>query len=201
MSETDVTYQVIAILRGHTPEETVELAVRCWQHGFDLVEVPVQDEAGWEALTALSDQAGGRPFGAGTILSVPDAERAVRLGASALIMPGLDETVVQAARDMRVAPLPGVMTPSDVGRAARLGVRTCKLFPADVVGSGWIRAMHGPFPTMSFIAVGGIGVTNAGEFATAGAAGVAFGSSVVQVLDLDDPSGFVGELHELLASR
>lgn len=121
-------------------------------------------------------------------------ERAVDLGASVIISPGIDEEVVAASRARGVLPLPGVMTATDVILANRLRLCVCKLFPASLMGPAWLGAMAGPFPAMAFIAVGGIGVDNAREFLDAGAAGVAFGGSIERVLSLDDPRAFLAAL-------
>jgi 2-dehydro-3-deoxyphosphogluconate aldolase/(4S)-4-hydroxy-2-oxoglutarate aldolase len=193
--------RTVAILRGHDPQRAVDLAQRSWALGIDLVEVPVQGEVGWSALQAVAQCAQGRPVGAGTVLTTEDVRRAVDLGCSVIISPGLDEQVVEASLARGVCPLPGVMTATEVGAACRLGLRLCKLFPAEIVGTRWLAAMRGPFPTMRFIAVGGIGVGNAREFLSAGAAGVAFGTSLDDLLRQEDPGGFVASLQDELILR
>jgi len=62
--------QLIAILRGFSAEQSVELALRAWEVGFDLVEVPAQSEQAWQSLQDILRVAEGRPVGAGTVLSV-----------------------------------------------------------------------------------------------------------------------------------
>jgi Entner-Doudoroff aldolase len=129
---------------------------------------------------------------------VPDVHRAVDLGASVIISPGIDPDVVDAALAAGATPMPGVMTPTEVAVAARLGLTTCKLFPASIVGRDWLGAMRGPFPAMRFVAVGGVDIGNAEDFIAAGAAGVAFGSSIDTVLARDDAATYIGRLHGLL---
>jgi 2-keto-3-deoxy-6-phosphogluconate aldolase len=75
-----------------------------------------------------------------------------------------------------------------------------KLFPASVVGPGWIPALKGPFPELRVVAVGGVDLSNAAGYLRAGAAGVGFGSSIVQLLESADPAAVVSELHALVAS-
>jgi 2-dehydro-3-deoxyphosphogluconate aldolase/(4S)-4-hydroxy-2-oxoglutarate aldolase len=184
-----------AILRGHAPEAAVERAERCWAAGLDLVEVPVQGPEGWAAFEAVARVAGGRAFGAGTVLTADDARRAVATGASVVISPGLDADVVMATLDAGAVPLPGVLTPSDVQAAIRLGVLTCKLFPASSFGPPYLKALAGPFPDVGLVAVGGVGVETARAYLDAGARGVAFGGSIDAVLALPDPAAVVAGLH------
>jgi 2-keto-3-deoxy-6-phosphogluconate aldolase len=87
------------------------------------------------------------------------------------------------------------MTPTDVGIATRLGLSVCKLFPASVVGRGWLGALRGPFPAMDFIAVGGVDGANAEDYLRAGACGVAFGTSIEALLEQDDAAGVIARLH------
>jgi 2-dehydro-3-deoxyphosphogluconate aldolase/(4S)-4-hydroxy-2-oxoglutarate aldolase len=164
---------------------------------MDLVEVPVQGEPGWASLQAVAEAANGRLFGAGTVLTVEDARRALDLGASVIIAPGVDAAVIDVTVAAGAIPMRGVLTPTDVGTAVRHGVRTVKLFPASVVGPGWIRALRGPFPRVGVVAVGGVDLGNAAEYLRAGALGVGFGGSVTDLLRSADPAAVVAELHEL----
>ena len=191
--------RTVAILRAYEPSKACDLALQSWGIGIDLIEVPVQGEAGWAALAAVADTAAGRAFGAGTVLTVEDVCRAVELGASVVISPGLDVDVIEEARRIGALALPGVITPTDVTRAARLGLTTCKLFPASQVGPGWLGAIRGPFPDLRFVAVGGVDLHNAADYLRAGAAGVGFGGSIEGVLAASDPAGVIAELHALVS--
>ena len=188
--------RTVAILRGYQPAGAADLAVRCWEAGIDLVEVPIQGHVGRAALEAVSQLADGRPFGAGTVLTAADVHLAVDLDASVIISPGIVEEVVVTSQQLGVLPLPGVMTATDVSLAARLDMRYCKLFPASIVGPAWLEALRGPFPAMRFIAVGGVHAANAMDYLRAGASGVAFGSSIEDMLALDDPQLVISAIHE-----
>ncbi len=190
--------RTVAILRALGAETSRELALRCWEIGMDLVEVPVQGESGWAALAAVAEVADGRPFGAGTVLTAEASRRATGLGASVILSPGIDAEVVTATLESGALPVPGVMTPSDVTLADALGLRVCKLFPATQVGPQWLGHIRGPFPAMRFVAVGGIDHVNARDYLAAGAIGVGFGSSVQRVLDASDPAGVIAGLHALV---
>lgn len=193
-----ISLRTIAILRGATPDEGRELAVAAWAVGIDLVEVPVQDDQAWDALEAIASLPDRGPIGAGTVLDPRDVERAATAGCSVIISPGLDEDVVAATRDAGLVPLPGVLSPTDVSRALRLRLDTLKLFPAEIGSVDLLRALQGPFPAVKFIAVGGVTHENAAEYLAAGAGGVAFGSSLRQLLAQPSPGELVRHMHELV---
>jgi 2-dehydro-3-deoxyphosphogluconate aldolase/(4S)-4-hydroxy-2-oxoglutarate aldolase len=99
-------------------------------------------------------------------------------GAAFAVAPGLDRDAVAAAEARGLPYLPGVATPSEVQLALALGCRTLKLFPASVLGIDWLRSLAGPFPTVRFVAVGGVGAHNASDWMDAGSLGVGVGSAL-----------------------
>ncbi|MFE1951135.1 bifunctional 4-hydroxy-2-oxoglutarate aldolase/2-dehydro-3-deoxy-phosphogluconate aldolase [Streptomyces sp. NPDC059524] len=174
---------VMAILRGMPAGRTVELAVRAWDLGIECVEVPVQDEAAGRVLAEVvaAGAERGKPVGAGTVTSAERLARAVAAGAAFTVAPGLDARVARASVEAGLPHLPGVATPTDVQAALALGLDWLKAFPASVLGTGWFRAMRGPFPEVPFVATGGVDAENAAAYLAAGARVVAVGSA------LEDP--------------
>ncbi|WP_090589867.1 bifunctional 4-hydroxy-2-oxoglutarate aldolase/2-dehydro-3-deoxy-phosphogluconate aldolase [Auraticoccus monumenti] len=171
---------VMAILRGFGVDRTVELARTAWDVGISCVEVPVQGAEDLEALraTVAAGAEQGRAVGAGTVVSPDLLRTVVEAGAAFTVAPGLDEEVVRASAELGVPHLPGVATATEVHTALRWGLTWLKAFPAAQLGPGWVRAMHGPFPTARFVTTGGIDAHNAQEFLDAGAEVVAVGSAL-----------------------
>lgn len=171
---------VMAILRGYSPERSVELAELAWSLGISSVEVPIQNDEALEALRAVvrAAEPGGHPVGAGTVISLANVEQAKHAGASFTVAPGLDPAVIQAALDAGLAPLPGVASGTDIQLAKALGLTWVKAFPASVLGTDWFSAMRGPFPEVRLVATGGITASNASEYLAAGADVVAVGSAL-----------------------
>lgn len=181
---------VMAILRGYSPERTVELANRAWELGINCVEVPIQSAAAVEALAATVNEglASGRIVGAGTVTTVDRVEQAAAAGAGFTVAPGLDLRVAQASLEAGLAHLPGVATASEIQLAVNHGMNWVKAFPAASLGFTWFQGMRGPFPGVRIVATGGINGHNAPDYLAAGADVVAVGSA------LEDPAQF-----ELLA--
>lgn len=171
---------VMAILRGYTPERSVELANLAWSLGISSVEVPIQNDAALDALRAVvrAAEPGGHAVGAGTVVSLAHVDQAKQAGATFTVAPGLDPAVIEAALAAGLAPLPGVASGTDIQLAKALGLTWVKAFPASVLGADWFSAMRGPFPEMRLVATGGINASNAGEYLAAGADVVAVGSAL-----------------------
>jgi 2-dehydro-3-deoxyphosphogluconate aldolase/(4S)-4-hydroxy-2-oxoglutarate aldolase len=104
--------------------------------------------------------------GAGTVLTVEQADRAVRSGAQYVVSPAFDVAVVDWCQEHSVPVIPGVATPSEVNAAWQRGLQTLKLFPAEQLGGvGLLQALRGPFPEIQFVPTGGITPRNLGDYA------------------------------------
>ncbi|MGA9872949.1 MAG: bifunctional 4-hydroxy-2-oxoglutarate aldolase/2-dehydro-3-deoxy-phosphogluconate aldolase [Rhodococcus sp. (in: high G+C Gram-positive bacteria)] len=171
---------VMAILRGFTPARTVELAHRGWDAGITAIEVPIQSPDAVEALAAVVDAAAARGMtvGAGTVVTAELVATAREAGASFTVAPGFDPVVTRASVDAGMPHLPGVATGSDIQQAAAFGLGWVKAFPASVLGTDWFAAMKGPFPSMKFVATGGMNARNTADYLAAGADVVAVGSAL-----------------------
>jgi 2-dehydro-3-deoxyphosphogluconate aldolase / (4S)-4-hydroxy-2-oxoglutarate aldolase len=108
------------------------------------------------------------------------------------VAPGLDPEVVRLSAELALPHLPGVATPSEIQRAHRLGLSWVKAFPAAELGTGWFKAMLGPFPGLRMVATGGMNASNAPEFLAAGAAVVAVGSALEDAEQLPALAKLVG---------
>ncbi|MEW6071741.1 MAG: bifunctional 4-hydroxy-2-oxoglutarate aldolase/2-dehydro-3-deoxy-phosphogluconate aldolase [Planctomycetota bacterium] len=128
--------------------------------GLPCAEITFRTAAATDAIGRMAGR-GGILVGAGTVLSVAQAERAVAAGAAFVVSPGLDPEIVTWCRDRGVPVYPGVATASELMRAASLGLGVVKLFPAAALGGlAMLKALAAPFPGMRFIPTGGIDPTN-----------------------------------------
>jgi 2-dehydro-3-deoxyphosphogluconate aldolase/(4S)-4-hydroxy-2-oxoglutarate aldolase len=177
------TDRVLLILRALDPATTVARAEAAWAAGIRLVEVTIGTPDGLASLRAAVEAATahGHPVLAGTVLTPDAARHAAAAGAAGTVAPGLDLDVLVASRDAGLPHLPGVATPSEVQRAMTAGCGWVKAFPAVSLGPAWFRTMRGPFPTMRFIATGGVTASTAPDLLAAGATAVGLGATA----DLD----------------
>lgn len=117
--------------------------------------------------------------GAGTVMSIAAAERAIGAGATFLVSPHTDEALVAWAAERGIPAFPGALTPTEVVRAWNAGAAGVKLFPASAVGPAFIRELRGPLPGIPILPTGGVSAENAGEFIRAGAVAIGLGSWLI----------------------
>lgn len=112
--------------------------------------------------------------GAGTVLTVEDARRAVEAGARFLVSPVVDEVVIAEAGRLGVAMMPGVHTPTEMLRAHRAGAPLQKLFPAPGLGPAFVAACLGPLPFLNIVPTNGCDADNARAWLDAGSHALGF---------------------------
>jgi 2-dehydro-3-deoxyphosphogluconate aldolase / (4S)-4-hydroxy-2-oxoglutarate aldolase len=189
--------RLIAIVRLDDVARAVDAARAVVAGGVRILEFSLASEASTAALTEVAGGFGDDAVvGAGTVLTVADAERAVRSGAAFLISPGLAPEVAAWARDRDLLHIPGAFTPTEVIAA---GTPLVKLFPAARLGPTYVADLLGPLPSLRLVPTGGVDAANAPAFLAAGAAAVAVGSSLVNPVSAADPAALTSAAHHLRA--
>ena len=135
--------------------------------GVPCAEVTFRTSAAQEAIQKMAKACPELILGAGTILTVEQAQKAVDAGAKFLVSPGYDQILVDWTREHKVPYVPGVCTASEVQVAVANGFEVLKFFPAEASGGvPMIKNLCGPFPQVKFMTTGGISNENIGPYAT-----------------------------------
>jgi 2-dehydro-3-deoxyphosphogluconate aldolase/(4S)-4-hydroxy-2-oxoglutarate aldolase len=124
--------------------------------GLPVAEITFRTAAAEPAIRTLAKR-GDLLVGAGTVLSIELADRAIDAGAQFIVAPGTNPKVVEHVQKRGVTMCPGVVTPTDIELAMSLGVTSLKFFPAESMGGvATLNALAGPYPDVRFIPTGGI---------------------------------------------
>jgi 2-dehydro-3-deoxyphosphogluconate aldolase/(4S)-4-hydroxy-2-oxoglutarate aldolase len=171
--------KVVPVLRARTPELAVAAVDGLRDAGLSAVEVAFTTPGAATVLREARVRHGHRLLlGAGTIRAPEDVETATEAGADFLVTPHLDDELLAAMLSSGRLCLPGVFTPSEVGRALAGGAVAVKLFPAATAGVGHLRALRGPFPDLRAVPTGGIRAEDVGAWLAAGALAIGAGSDL-----------------------
>lgn len=156
---------VIPVLIVQREEHAAPLARALYAGGLGVLEVTLRTPAALGALKAMRAAVPDAIVGVGTLTRAEDFAAAVAAGAQFGVTPGLTAELAEAARTTGLPLLPGVMTPTEVIAARRLGYDALKLFPAQQAGGiGMLKALASPFADVVFCPTGGITRDTAQQF-------------------------------------
>jgi 2-dehydro-3-deoxyphosphogluconate aldolase/(4S)-4-hydroxy-2-oxoglutarate aldolase len=183
MTKADVCAKIQSVglipgVRVSKPEDARLAAEAVSRGGIPIVELTMTVPKAAELITDLLKKHPNMV--AGTVLDIETARECLDAGARFITSPGLDLPTVEFVVKQGVAVLPGALTPSEVMAAVKAGADFVKIFPcAQVGGPAYIRALRAPFPTVSFIAAGGVTQQNAGDYIQAGVAAIGIGAHLI----------------------
>ena len=152
---------IIPVIKIDDAQNAVPLARALADGGIPCVEITFRTSAGEESIRRIAREVPGILVGAGTVLSIAQADRAISAGAQFIVSPGLNPSVVAHCIEKGVPIIPGCSNPSDIERAMEFGLDRVKFFPAEQAGGlEYIRAISEPYPSVKFIPSGGINGQN-----------------------------------------
>ena len=172
-----------AILRTDSQEKAALAMEAAIRGGFTIVEFTLTVPGVYDLVRDFSRR-DGLVVGTGTVLTADEAQRSVEAGARFLVSPVVDEIMLDAARQLGVASMPGTHTPTEMLRAHRGGAQLCKLFPAPSGGPDWVRSVLGPMPWLKIVPTNGVDEHTAADWIAAGAFAAGFVAPLFPADDL-----------------
>ena len=195
------TSKVIAIGRNVPPGDAPRVGEAFVAGGVHVMELTLNEPEGEalraiEALAAVADDIGAL-VGAGTVLSIGAAKRAVDAGARFIVSPHTDTELIAWCALSSVPCFPGALSPTEIHAAWAAGASAVKLFPAAAVGVGYLKQIAGPFPDIAFVPTGGVSASTAGDWIAAGAVAVGMGGWLIGD---GEPAGITERSREVVAA-
>ncbi len=172
---------LVAIVRGNfSREQVINIAQVLHDNGVPVMEVTLNTTGALTTITQLREQFGDRMVvGAGTVRTVAQFDQALAAGAEFTVAPNLDLATAQAALHHDILHLPGVFTPTEAQNAYVAGCKIVKLFPSDIMGPRYIKAIRAPLDDIGIVPTGGISAENIGEYVQVGIVAAGIGSALV----------------------
>jgi 2-dehydro-3-deoxyphosphogluconate aldolase/(4S)-4-hydroxy-2-oxoglutarate aldolase len=172
--------QLMVAVRTDNPENAYKAAEACIKGGVKLIEITFSVPEAEEVIKKLSSN-NMVTVGAGTVLSIPDAKKALKAGAAYIVSPNFDEEIVKFTRKEGALSIPGACTPTEIYRAYKAGGDIIKLFPfIEIGGLGFLKVIRGPMPFVKYMLSGGVNLDNISEYLSAKASCILVGSAVIK---------------------
>jgi 2-dehydro-3-deoxyphosphogalactonate aldolase len=170
---------LVAILRGVRPDEALAIGQAVLAGGWHLIEVPLNSPDPLRSIEALCGTFPQALIGAGTVLKPAQVRDVHAAGGRLVVAPNFDAGVIREALRLEMACLPGVMTATEAFAALEAGASGLKLFPAEMIPTGAVKALRAVLPPSTLLLpVGGITPGNVATYRAAGADGFGIGSAL-----------------------
>ena len=171
--------RVVGVLRAKNADTAVQAALAAVRGGLTALEITFTTPNAEDAIRELAAQLPATILlGAGTIMNAVQARAAIEAGAQFLVSPHLGEEVLQLALELQIPYIPGVLTPTEIVRAFRLGASTVKIFPIGSSGAkAYLKDLLGPFPELKAVVTGGVTPKEVKSYLEVGAIAVGLGSN------------------------
>ena len=173
--------RLLPVIKISDPEKAVPLAGALIRGGLPAAEITFRTSCAAEAIGLITKAFPEMLVGAGTVLSVQQAEKAVKAGAKFIVSPGLNPSVVGYCVENGIPVIPGVVTPGEIETALSFGLEVVKFFPAEAYGGlKTIKALSAPYGMVKFMPTGGVNEENLKSYLSCPAVFACGGSFMVK---------------------
>lgn len=156
---------IIPVVKLENPDNAIQLTRSLLKGGITCIEITFRSAAAEESIRRISKEVTETIVGAGTVLTIEQAEQALQAGAKFLVTPGFHPKIVDFAQSKDIPIFPGVNTPTSIEAALEKGLKILKFFPAEQSGGCKIlKAFGGPYQSLKFIPTGGIKPSNLNDY-------------------------------------
>ncbi len=203
LEEALATSPMVAILRGVTPDEVVDISQALYEAGIRGIEVPFNSPDPLVSIERLSKAFGDKLVsGAGTVLTPTQVQQVADVGGKIIVSPNTNPAVIRKTVELGLYPAPGFATLSEAFSAIEAGATHLKLFPAVTYGPGHVRQMKAVLPkTTTVWAVGGVGAADMAEWWAAGCRAFGIGGEIYKVGQTAEESSIKAKILVEAASK
>lgn len=189
---------IVAVIRSDSPEKLVDVAQALLAGGVQVMEVTFTVPRATKVLEKVADQLGDRVLlGAGTVLDPETARQAILAGAEFIVAPNVNRKVIRLCKRYGKLAMPGALTPTEVVAAWEAGADIVKIFPSELTGPGYLKALRAPLPQVRLMPTGGVNLQTAEAYLQAGACALGIGGSLVEPKAV--AAGDLGRIESLAA--
>ena len=177
--------KISAIIRTDDKKLAADAMNAAVEGGFRIVEFTLTTPGALQLISEFRKRDDDLLVGAGTVMSVDQANDAVNAGAQFIVSPVCNPEIISYAVEIDVVSIPGTYTATEMDTAHQLGADMVKLFPAPADIPGYLSAILGPMPYLKIFPTNGVDIDNMLSVLSAGAAGVGFVKTLFNPTDME----------------
>ena len=174
-----VSSGLVAVIRAENPEQAARIADACALGGITALEVTFTVPGAAGVIEHLAKKCSPEILlGAGTVLDPETARIAILAGAQFVVSPALNPETARLCNRYQVPYMPGAATIGEVIAAMECGADIVKVFPGEILGPAFVKAVKGPLPQAQLMPTGGVSLENVAQWINAGAVAIGVGGNL-----------------------
>ncbi|UCH64534.1 MAG: bifunctional 4-hydroxy-2-oxoglutarate aldolase/2-dehydro-3-deoxy-phosphogluconate aldolase [Ignavibacterium sp.] len=192
MSRTEIVNEIIesgvvAVVRTKHPDKLIRIAEAICQGGVKIIEITMTVPDALKMIEEVSGLVNDEiTIGVGSVLDPGTAQKAIDAGAKFVVSPIFKKEIIDIVHNNNLPAMPGTFTPTEILTAHESGADIIKVFPADVLGMNFFKAVKAPIPDLKLMPTGGVTLDNAVEWIKAGACAVGVGKALLDVKAIEE---------------
>ena len=158
----------------------------CYQGGARLLEFTHRGDFAHEVFRELirfaNESLPGMIIGVGSVTDAASASHYLMNGANFIVTPVFREDIAIVCNRRKVLWSPGCGSLTEIAKAEEMGAEIVKLFPGNIYGPEFVKAIKGPQPWTSIMPTGGVTTEkeNLKAWFDAGVSCVGLGSKLIK---------------------
>jgi 2-dehydro-3-deoxyphosphogluconate aldolase/(4S)-4-hydroxy-2-oxoglutarate aldolase len=170
---------LVSVIRAENPDQAAHIAEACALGGVAALEITFTVPGASGVIEHLAKRFSGQILmGAGTVLDPETARIAILAGAQFVVSPALNPETARLCNRYQVPYMPGAATIGEVIAAMECGADIVKVFPGEILGPAFVKAVKGPLPQAQLMPTGGVSLENVAQWINAGAVAIGVGGNL-----------------------
>ena len=170
---------LVVVIRAENPDQAAHIAEACALGGVAALEITFTVPGASGVIEHLAKKFADKILlGAGTVLDPETARIAILAGAHFVVSPALNPDTARLCNRYQIPYMPGAGTIREVIEAMECGADIVKVFPGEILGPAFVKAIKGPLPQASLMPTGGVSLDNVGDWIQAGSVAVGVGGNL-----------------------
>jgi len=175
-----ISEKAVAVVRLDGDKDAIQIIDAIYKGGITSMEITMTTPNALKIIEMLNNSYGEKLLvGVGSVLNDEMAKDAISAGAKYVVSPVFKTSIIELSHKYDIPAMPGCFTPTEIYKAHESGADIIKVFPADVTGMKFFKAVKAPIPFLKLMPTGGVNLTNANEWIKAGACAVGIGSALL----------------------
>jgi 2-dehydro-3-deoxyphosphogluconate aldolase / (4S)-4-hydroxy-2-oxoglutarate aldolase len=179
--------KAFAVIRLDDSTKALPLVEALVEGGVKNIEITLTSQNAYEVIKKTSNEfSDSAIIGVGSVLEKDTMIASIDAGATYVVTPILNIPLIDICHGYNYPIFTGAYSPTEIYSATKAGADVVKVFPANIVGMDYFKAIKAPMPDLKIMPTGGVSLTNAAQWFAAGACAVGVGGSLLNKKDIDE---------------